>query len=167
MGLPEEWRFEPHVAEEIFDEWLEESGVRVFKGQFVEAVTKGGNRLTGLRTVSGLEVRAAMFIDASYEGDLLALAGVSFAVGREGNAVYGETLNGAQIENGHQFIGPVDPYIVPGVPGSGLLPGIDPDASFVAGQGDRRVQTYNFRMCLTQRSDIRIPFPKPVNYDPM
>lgn len=166
-GLAEEWRFEPHVAEKVFDEWLEESCVRVFKGQFVEAVTKDGNRITALRTISRLEVRASMFIDASYEGDLLALAGVSYAIGREGNAVYGETLNGAQIENGHQFIGPVDPYIVAGVPGSGLLPGIDPDASFVPGQGDRRVQTYNFRMCLTQRPDIRIPFPQPANYDPL
>jgi hypothetical protein len=165
-GVAEEWRFEPHVAERIFDEWLEEAGVRVFKGQFVESVVKDDHRLVALRTVSGLEVRARMFIDASYEGDLLALAGVSHAIGREDNSVYGETLNGAQIEQGHQFEAPVDPYVVPGVAAPGQRPGIDADGTFVAGQGDRRVQTYNFRMCLTQRSDVRIPFPKPAAYDP-
>lgn len=165
-GVAEEWRFEPHVAETIFENWLEEAGVRVFKGQFVEAVVKTGSRLSGLRTLSGLEVRADMFIDASYEGDLLALAGVSFAVGREGNAVYSETLNGAQIETGHQFEAPVDPFIVPGVPSSGLLPGIESGEDFQPGRGDHRIQTYNFRMCLTRRSDIRVPFPRPAAYDP-
>lgn len=165
-GVLEEWRFEPHVAERIFEDWLADSGVRVFKRQFVQAVTKTGGRLTALRTLSGLEVRADMFIDASYEGDLLALAGVSHTVGREGNAAYAETLNGAQIEHGHQFEHHVDPYVIPGVPSSGLLPGIDPDTSYEQGRGDRRIQTYNFRMCLTRRSDIRIPFPKPAQYDP-
>lgn len=165
-GVEEEWRFEPHVAETIFENWLKEAGVQAFKGQFIEAVTKEDNRLTGLRTLSGLEVRAAMFIDASYEGDLLALAGVSHMVGREGNSTYAETLNGAQIENGHQFENPVDPFVVPGVPASGLLPGIEADSAFEAGAGDRRIQTYNFRMCLTRRPDLRLPFPKPAQYDP-
>jgi hypothetical protein len=153
------------VAEDVFEEWLADLEVRVCKGQFVDQVARQDNRITSLKTLSGLTVRARMFIDASYEGDLLARAGVSYIVGREGNHVYGETLNGAQIEHGHQFERPVDPYVVPATPGSGLLPGIEEDASFVHGAGDRRVQTYNFRMCLTQRSDIRIPFPKPTGYD--
>jgi hypothetical protein len=164
-GVEEEWRFEPHVAESVFDLWLAERDVQVFKKQFVADVIKEGNRLLALRTLSGLEVRARIFIDASYEGDLLALAGVSHGIGREDNSRYGETLNGAQIEKGHQFLDPVDPYVVPGVPASGLLPGIEPGGDFVPGRGDHRVQTYNFRMCLTRRTDIRIPFPKPPAYD--
>jgi len=164
-GAVEEWRFEPHVAEETFEQWLLEENVRVFKRQFIDAVSKEGNRIVAIRTASGIEVRAAMFIDASYEGDLLALAGVSYFIGREGNARYDETINGAQIESGHQFEGPVDPYVVPGVPASGLLPGIDPDPAFVPGAGDKRVQAYTFRMCLTQRDDIRMPFPRPEAYD--
>src|SRR5690606_4221833 len=143
------------------------TSVRVFKRQFLDSVLKEGNRIVSLKTLSGLIVKAAMFMDATYEGDLLARAGVSYTVGREGNQIYGETLNGAQIEDGHQFEGPVDPYVIPGVSSSGLLPGIEEDWSYTPGQGDRRVQTYNFRMCLTQRSDIRIPFPKPANYDPL
>jgi hypothetical protein len=104
-----------------------------------------------------------MFIDASYEGDLLAKAAVRYDVGREANSVYGETLNGQQMRNGHQFDGAVDPYIVAGTPGSGLLPGIE-TAPYEEGAGDKRVQAYNFRMCLTKRADIRVPFPKPANY---
>jgi hypothetical protein len=129
-------------------------------------VIKSGGRLVALKTLSGLEVQARMFIDASYEGDLLARAGVSYFVGREDNRIYAETLSGAQIENGHQFQGPVDPYVIPGVPASGLLPGIEEGGDFVVGRGDSRLQAYNFRMCLTRRSDIRIPFPKPEAYDP-
>lgn len=165
-GVPEEWRFEPHVAEAVFAGWLADEGVLTFKGQYVCAVAKSGNRIESLRTLSGVEVRAKVFIDASYEGDLMALAGVSHFVGREDNSVYGETLNGAQIENGHQFLAPVDPYSVPGVPASGFLPGIEEGSDFAPGKGDRRLQTYNFRMCLTKRGDIRIPFPKPADYDP-
>jgi hypothetical protein len=164
-GVKEEWRFEPHVAEMIYDQWLAETSVRLFRRQFVESVTKENGAITALKTVSGLIVKARMFIDASYEGDLMALAGVSFTVGREANSVYGETYNGEQIRSSHQFNLPVDPYVTPGVPASGLLPGIEPDATYVPGAGDHRVQTYNFRMCLTQREDIRIPFPKPAGYD--
>lgn len=165
-GVEADWRFEPHVAEQIFMAWLAEAGVRVLTGQFVSGVAKRGNRIEGLQTLSGLEVRARIFLDASYEGDLLARAGVSFSVGREGNAEFGETLNGAQIQSGHQFVAPVDPYCVAGVPASGLLPGVEPGDDYVAGRGDHRVQSYNFRMCLTRRPDIRIPFPKPEDFDP-
>ena len=89
--------------------------------------------------------------------------GVKYFVGREANSVYGESLNGQEVRNGHQFKGPVDPYVVAGAPGSGLLPGID-TGPYQAGEGDKRVQSYNFRLCLTKRDDIRIPFAKPANY---
>jgi len=164
-GVDVEWRFEPHVAEETFDDWLAETGVQVFTGHFVSSVSKKDGRLVALTTMSGLTVTASLFIDATYEGDLMARSGVSHTIGRESNAQYDETLNGAQIHAGHQFDHPVDPYVIPGRPQSGLLPGIDPGSDYQPGQGDRRVQAYNFRMCLTRRPDLRIPFPRPEDYD--
>jgi hypothetical protein len=165
-GVKEEWRFEPHVAEQTFEDWLAETSVQIFKGHFIQSVTKEKERLVSLTTGSGLTVTAAMFIDATYEGDLMARAGVTYTVGRESNSRYNETLNGAQIHTEHQFNSPVDPYVIPGKPGSGLLPGIDADSSYELGRGDRRVQAYNFRMCLTDRPDLRIPFSKPAAYNP-
>ena len=165
-GVFEEWRFEPHVASEVFEEWLRETNARVFVRQIVESVETKDTRIVALKTVSGLVVRAKMFIDSSYEGDLMALAGVSFMVGRESNRDYNETINGHQIHSQHQFLDPVDPFVVPGIPASGLLPGIDAGSDFECGQGDRRMQAFNFRMCLTEREDLRMPFPKPEDYRP-
>jgi hypothetical protein len=163
--VKEEWRFEPHVAEQTFERWVADHGVRVFKGQFLDTVEMNGRRIVALTTLSGLTVRARIFIDAGYEGDLMAKAGVSHTIGRESNSTYGETANGAQIHTEHQFNSPVDPYVISGNPASGLLPGIDADSDYELGKGDRRVQAYNFRMCLTNRPDMRIPFPKPADYD--
>ncbi len=164
-GVDVEWRFEPHVAEKTFEDWLAETTVRIFKGHFLQSVSQKQGRLVSLTTISGLTVEAPLFIDATYEGDLMARAGVTYTVGREANSLYGETLNGAQIHTEHQFNSPVDPYVAPGKPASGLLPGIDTDSGYEPGKGDRRVQAYNFRMCLTDRPDLRIPFPKPAGYD--
>ena len=168
-GKAEEWCFEPHVAERVLAAFLAEAGVEALHGHYVEAGAvgldaSGSPRLTEITTTSGLRVRAAYFIDCSYEGDLLARAGVSFRVGREGSAQYGEIFNGQQVCATHQFDRQVDPYVVPGIPASGLLPGIDADASFIPGQGDNRVQAYNFRMCLTCRPELRVPFPRPESY---
>jgi hypothetical protein len=162
-GAAEEWHFEPHVAEQVFEAWLKETSAQVFRREYLHAVEMQDGRIVALRTVSGLTVRARMFIDATYEGDLLAKAGVRYIVGRESNSVYAENLDGQQMREGHQFEFSVDPYVVAGAPASGLLPGID-NAPYHHGEGDRRVQSYNFRMCLTKRSDIRIPLPKPANY---
>ena len=115
---------------------------------------------------SGQTLRGAMFIDATYEGDLMARAGVSYHVGREANAQYGETINGVFFGDKHQFKVPVDPYVVPGDPASGLLPGIHGGDPGQAGQGDRRIQAYNFRMCMTDAPANRLPFPRPAGYDP-
>lgn len=167
-GVDVEWRFEPHVAKKVFEEMLAETSVRVFKGEFLDRIVKTHRRgvpiVESLLSEGGLEVKARMFMDCTYEGDLMAMAGVSYFVGREGNAIYGETLNGQQIRPKNQFDYPVDPYRVEGVVESGLLAGIEPDHDYQQGVGDERVQAYNFRMCLTQRDDIRIPFPKPVGY---
>lgn len=106
-----------------------------------------------------------MFVDASYEGDLLAAAKVSFTVGRESNDQYGETINGMQIQDKHQFAYPVDPYRRPGDPGSGLLPGIELAKDYRMGAGDNRIQAYNFRMCLTDVPENRRPFICPQGYN--
>jgi hypothetical protein len=165
-GVEEEWRFEPHVAEQVMNEMAKEAKVPVYLRQFLQSVTKTGARLTSLTTESGLTVRAKYFIDASYEGDLMARAGVRYTVGREANSVYEETLNGVQVRNLHQFSKAVDPYIKAGDPASGLLPDINPSLTESQGSGDRRIQAYNFRLCLTTDPQNRIPFPKPEGYDP-
>lgn len=165
-GVEEEWRFEPHVAESIFEKWLAASSAQVFRRQFLDSVEKQGERIVALHTVSGLTVQARMFIDTSYEGDLMAAAGVDYTIGRESNAQYEETFNGQQVLEKHQFLEPIDPYVSAGTPGSGVIWGIDPQASYEQGRGDASVQAYCFRMCLTQRDDLRLPFPQPHDYDP-
>jgi hypothetical protein len=116
---------------------------------------------------SGHNYHGKMFIDATYEGDLMAKAGVSYQVGREANRTYGETLNGVQTKNAihHQFVKRVDPYVRPGDPSSGLLPRVHAGPAGKDGEGDRRVQAYNFRVCATDRPMNRRPWPKPENYD--
>jgi len=158
-GVPEEWNFEPHAAEEALEAMVREADVPVYRRQFLKSVRKQGPRILSITTEDGLTVEAGMFIDATYEGDLMAKAGVSFTVGREGNAVYGETINGVQIRGSHQFDRPVDPYVKPGDPESGLLPGVNPSVE-PAGTGDKRIQAYNFRLCLTREPVNRIPFSK-------
>jgi hypothetical protein len=164
-GKPESFAFEPHVAEQVFETWVAEHGIDVHREQRLDTVRMSQDRIVELRMESGLRFRAAMFIDATYEGDLLCRAGVSWFAGREGNAAYGETLNGVQFRSGHQFRVPVDPYVKPGVPSSGLLAGIAPDLTGTTGEGDHRIQAFNFRVCLTRAAD-RLPFPKPEGYDP-
>jgi len=164
-GEPEAFRFEPHVAEGVFEAWVAEHGIELHREQRLDGVEVCGDRIAEIRMESGLRFRAAVFVDASYEGDLLARAGVTWFAGREGNAAYGETLNGVQFRSGHQFRVPVDPYVVPGDPSSGLLQGVSADPPGVPGAGDRRIQAFNFRVCLTRAAD-RLPFPKPAGYDP-
>ena len=170
-GKDEAWTFEPHVAEAIMDEFVREAGVTVVRQERLDlagGVKKQGPRIAAIRMESGREFAGRAFIDASYEGDLLAKAGVSYHVGREANSVYDETLNGVQLgSKKHQFNAPVDPYVVPGDPRSGLLPGVHAGGPGEHGQADRRVQAYNFRMCLTDDPANRLPFPKPAGYDPL
>lgn len=164
-GTEEAWTFAPSAAETVFKEWLHETGVRFHTRQFLAGIEKPDRRITALRTTSGLQVRAKVFIDATYEGDLLAAAGVGFHVGRESNSKYAETLNGAHVGGGHQFESAVSPYVVADDPHSGLLPGIESN-DVVIGAGDHRVQAYCFRMCLTDDPGNRSPFIRPAGYDP-
>ncbi|MBI1899726.1 MAG: FAD-dependent oxidoreductase [Planctomycetia bacterium] len=131
-------------------------------------VVKQGPRITEIQLESGRSVVGRMFIDCTYEGDLLAMAGVTYHVGREANATYDETLNGVQVKNAtkHQFVKDVDPFLRPGDPQSGLLPGIEPSPPPADGTGDDRVQTYNFRLCATDVPENRRPWPQPADYDP-
>lgn len=161
---PARFTFEPHVAAVIFDELLAEAGVPVYLNTRMTGVTMAGNRISEVVCDSGQVFRAPMFVDATYEGDLMARAGVGWTAGREANSVYGETINGVQLRSGHQFNRFVDPYVTPGNAASGLLPGISASPVAPAGSGDGRIQAYNFRMCLTQAAN-RIPFAKPAGYD--
>lgn len=164
-GVPEAWTFEPRAALGVFQSWLREADLVVYPQQFLAGVERNGKRLTAVRMESGRVIRARQFIDATYEGDLMAYAGVSHHVGREDNAVHGETLNGAQVRDTHQFVFPVSPFFIEGEPASGLLPGIEPGEP-VTGAGDHRVQAYCFRMCLTDDPKNRVPFTLPEGYDP-
>ena len=167
------WRFEPHVAEATFEAMLQEAGVEAVRGERLVrgegGVTKEGPRIVSFRgEPSGDEYRGQMFIDATYEGDLMAAARVSYTVGREGNGKYGEHWNGVapalNVKN-HRFIVPVDPYVTPGDRASGLLPGVHGDDRGTPGEGDHRVQAYCFRMCMSNAPANRTPFAKPAGYD--
>jgi len=165
-GRETQWTFEPHVAMKIYREMLAEAKVKPLFGQRLASVKKNGAQITGIVMENGNVFHGKMFIDASYEGDLMAKAGVSYHVGREGNATYDETLNGVRAETPyHQFKVAVDPYVKPGAPSSGLLPFIQHGDGGAVGAGDRCVQAYNFRLCMTKVAANKVPWTKPPGYD--
>jgi hypothetical protein len=164
------WTFEPQVAEKVFRDLIAEHKVPVVYGQRLDrkhGIKKDKARIVSITMESGAVYRGKMFVDATYEGDLMALAGVSYHIGREANKTYGESLNGVQVKRAthHQFIKKVDPYVKPGVPTSGLLPRVHAGPPGREGEGDNRVQAYNFRLCATDQPKNRLPWPKPENYD--
>ncbi len=164
------WRFEPHVAAEIIKTWLKEYSISVFLNtRLVEgtgSVKMSKTNIRYLETEGGVRFSAKVFIDATLEGDLMASAGISTTWGRESNFVYGETKNGIRAENTHTpFKVNVDPYKIPGNPSSGLIPTIQNEALGTPGEGDKSIQAYCFRMCLTKNTNNRIAFAKPKNYD--
>jgi hypothetical protein len=164
------WTFEPHVAEQVFKAMLREQKVPVVFEERLDlksGIHKQAGRIISIKMESGKTYTGKMFIDASYEGDLMAKAGVSYHVGREANNTYGETLNGVQVKNAthHQFVKNVDPYLKPGDPSSGLVPYVRAGPPGKDGEGDNRIQAYNFRLCATDRPENRRPWPKPTNYD--
>ena len=157
------WRFEPHVAEDVLLAWLDDAGVSVVFGHEIEGCTLAGRRVTGVRTSDGSRFEAASWIDASYEGDLLAAAGATFAVGRESRALHGEKWAGRReiLPNPHQFRVPVS-----AIDGDGdLLPGVVPyDEIGLPGEGDGKVQAYCYRLCLSTADD-RLPLDDVPDYD--
>jgi hypothetical protein len=165
------WTFEPHVASQIYREMLAEAGVTPILEERLDregGVTKEGQRIESITMESGRTFAGRTFIDATYEGDLMAAAGVSYHVGRESNETYGETLNGVQptlnVKN-HRFTHFVDPYVKPGDAISGLLWGIQTKSLPPDGSGDRVVQAYCYRLCTTDEASNRRAWPKPAGYD--
>ncbi|MBN8878482.1 MAG: FAD-dependent oxidoreductase [Sphingobacteriales bacterium] len=168
-GKFEQWIFEPGVAENVMKQYIQEAGIQVIYGYRVEKVEKNGSKLSSITVQkedgSAQKVNARMFIDCSYEGDVMARAGVSYMVGREANSLYKETYNGIQVLEGHQFPDGIDPYKIPGDPNSGLIWGVSNGKLAETGAGDKKVQAYNFRICLTNKPENRVPITRPDNYD--
>ncbi len=167
------WVFEPKVAEKIYNCWLAEKGVVVHRGERLlrdgSGVDKSDGKIVSIKTLSGKVYCGKMFIDCTFEGDLMAEAGCDYHVGREANSVYGEDYNGFRATNKHNyhfFKSNVDPYKVEGDPSSGLLKYISDERPLRNGEGDKKVQAYCFRMCLTDNPDNMIPIQKPENYNP-
>ena len=166
------WIFEPHVAEKVFEDFVREANIPVHRDKWLDrdtGVAMKDGRIHSITTLDGSTYSGKMFIDATYEGDLLAAAGVSYHVGREANSVYGEKWNGIQtgvLHHSHWFKSDISPYRIPGDPASGLLPRISAEPPGEFGEGDTRVQAYCFRMCLSDHPDNQIPFEKPEGYDP-
>lgn len=182
-GQPEVWTFEPSVAEKLFNDIIAENKVRVLLNHRLASLEKQGARIARIvldrapaddynapgtvKEAGAVAVEALMFIDCGYEGDLMAKAGVKYAVGRESVAQYGETLNGIRAKTPqHQFKVKVDPYNTPGDPASGLIPLIQSGEGGASGDGDKCVQTYNFRICVTNVKANQAPFTPPPGYDP-
>ena len=171
-GRLESWIFEPSVAEAIYKDYIVRGNVEVLYGHRIVDAQKQGASITSINvesvenTSQTKNISAKVFIDCTYEGDLMALSGVSYVVGREDNKVYGEDYNGVQMQHLHQFVDNVDPYVEKGNPASGLLWGISDAALAPTGSGDNMVQAYNYRICLTSDKDNMLPIEKPANYDP-
>jgi hypothetical protein len=166
------WVFEPRVAEAIYMRWLKEAGIEpVFDAKLKlepSAVVKRETNIVAIEMLDGSRYNGRIFVDATYEGDLMAMAGVTFTTGREANTVYGEDYNGVQATHSkqHNFELDIDPYVKPGSPSSGLVPLIEPGPPGADGAGDKRIQAYNFRLCMTKDPQIRVPVPKPADYNP-
>ncbi|MCB1234140.1 MAG: FAD-dependent oxidoreductase, partial [Verrucomicrobiae bacterium] len=169
------WIFEPHVAEKVFEDYVREFEIPVYRDEWLDrekGVRKDGARLVSITMLSGKTFAGRMFIDATYEGDLMAAAGVDYHVGREAKADFDEEWAGVQtgvLHHKHHFGAvskPISPYVTPGDPSSGVLARISAEPPGEYGAADHRVQAYCFRMCLTDDPENRVPFPRPDDYDP-
>jgi hypothetical protein len=171
FAKPPSLSFEPSMAERIFNDLVAEAKTPVHFNAQLAAVEKSGNRIVSVKMADGRQFTGRVFIDATYEGDLLAAVGVSYALGREANAQYGETVNGiqgpARKPTAGKFEVPIDPFATPGDPTSGLLPYLLQAGDIgQVGAADRRIQSYNYRVCLTDRSGNRLSIQPPANYAP-
>jgi len=169
------WIFEPHVAEQVYEQWVKELQIPVIRNVWLDrakGVKKKGDRIVSITMLDGKTYAGKMFMDATYEGDLMAAAGVSYHVGREAVSTYNEKWAGVQtgvLHHGHHFGAvktPISPYVVPGDPKSGVLPRISSAPPGKYGEADSKIQAYCFRMCLTKVPENRVPFAKPAGYDP-
>jgi hypothetical protein len=159
------WFFEPGVAERTLRDWLAGTKVQVIYDSSLASVRKDRNRITELLTRGGKSFSARVFVDATYEGDLLKAAGVSWAIGREGRSKYHESFAGRQelLPGNHQLRVPTSPFDDNG----NLVPYVHPEQDLVpVGEGDGRVMGYGYRLCLTNDPNNRVPIEKPDGYDP-
>ncbi|MBK5195350.1 MAG: FAD-dependent oxidoreductase [Proteiniphilum sp.] len=166
------WIFEPDVAEKVFEDYIRENNITVYRDEWLnreEGVVTKDKRIISFTTLSGKKFSGEMFIDATYEGDLMAEAGVEYTVGREDCSLYNESWNGVQagvFHHGHYFKSPIDPYLVAGDSSSGLLPFISSEPVGPNCSGDNKIQAYCFRLCMSNHPENRVPFEKPQGYDP-
>ncbi|MGE5419580.1 MAG: FAD-dependent oxidoreductase, partial [Chloroflexota bacterium] len=165
------WIFEPHAAEQAFEKMISDNKITVFREELLDrakGVSKKNDRIVSIKTLSGKTFTGKVFIDVTYEGDLMAAAGVKYTVGREANSVYNEQWNGVQKaarHHGHYFKANISPYKTAGDPSSGLLPRISADYPGEDGTGDDKIQAYCFRLCLTKVPENKVPITKPDGYD--
>jgi len=165
------WIFEPHAAEKAFEQLIKDNNITVYREELLDrekGLVKEDGKIVSITTLSGKLFKAKMFVDATYEGDLMASAGVKYTVGREAGSVYNEEWNGVQkgvFHHGHYFKDKIDPYKIPGDPSSGLLPRISGEAPGENGSGDNKIQAYCFRLCLTKLDENKVPITKPEGYD--
>ncbi|CAM4172894.1 FAD-dependent oxidoreductase [Cytophagaceae bacterium 50C-KIRBA] len=167
------WIFEPHAAEQVMEDLVKEYQIQVWREELLDRSRQGirlqDAKIQEIKTLSKKRFIGKMFIDATYEGDLMAMAGVKYHVGREANSVYGEKWNGVQVgvfQHGHYFKSKISPFKVVNDPSSGLLPEVSTEKPGANGSGDHKIQAYCFRMCLSNHPDNRIAFPKPEGYNP-
>jgi FAD dependent oxidoreductase len=169
-GRFEQWTFEPKVAQNILLEYNKNTDKTLLYNE-LQKVSKVKGAIKSIQTFDTKSkkinvIRAKQFIDCSYEGDLMAKAGVSYTLGRESNLKYKETWNGVHLLDKHQFPDGIDPFRIKGKPKSGLLWGISPNLLAKEGSGDKKIQAYNFRMCLTDSAENRIAITMPTDYNP-
>ena len=167
------WIFEPHAAEQVFEDYVKEFKLEVYRDEWLDrtpnTIIKKQGTIASFKTISGQRYSGKMFIDATYEGDLMALAGVSYHVGRESNSEFNEKWNGVQVgvfQHGHYFKQKISPYMIENNPSSGLLPEISSEIPGPNGSGDHKIQAYCFRMCLSNHPENQILFEKPMGYNP-
>ncbi len=171
-GLRTMWIFEPSAALKVFEGYLAEYEIPLHREAYLDrekGVKMEGGKIVSITTLDGDTFTGKVFLDTTYEGDLMAAAGVKYTVGREGKETYGEDRAGVRTDlfhHQHHFEKlVVDPYVVPGDPASGVIPLVSAEPPGELGAGDKQVQAYNFRICMTDVPENRIPFPKPPGYD--
>jgi hypothetical protein len=163
------WTFEPHVAEKVFNNYITENNIPLKRDEWLNrknGVKKEGNKITSITMSNGNTYFGKVFIDATYEGDLMAASGISYTVGREGNSLYQETIAGIQavLSTGNNLPAGINPYVQEGNTNSKLLPNVNRTAGGKDGEGDKKVQAYCYRMCLTDVPENRVMISKPKNY---
>ncbi len=165
------WIFEPHAAELVFEQLVSEFKIPVHRETFLDRehglMMKEG-AIQSIQTMDGNTYLAKQFIDATYEGDLMAASGITYTVGREAISQYNEAWNGIQtgvLHHGHHFKSDISPYLIPGDSASGVLPRVSTEQPGKYGAADHRVQAYCFRMCLTDLPENRLAISRPGDYD--